>query len=469
MAKTIKKQNIDRILNHKSILKGIVIMAIPVFLNNLLKSLHDLVDTVFIARMDVSSQSTLDSAFAALNIHWPIFSLFMALGAGLSIATVAMVSQYVGANRKDLASTYASKLIFLSVIFGLFITLIFFLVSEYVFGYHLFAYLMGARGQTLSFAGTYFNIRSLEFVFVFIFLVYAAIRQSTGETLYPVLLNMIGILINIVLTYYFISVLKMQIEGAAYATLIAHIAPMPFVVYDLFKSKKHVTISIPKMNLDIETLKDMARFQIPASVGQAVSSLGFVLIQSIILRYGDHVSAGFSIGNRISSLLLNPVVAISTVSAAYIGLNIGHNQRERAKKSYEVARNLSFVIMVIGVMLIIPFRDQIIMLILNNNQSDTYKIATEYTLYLLLTQPLMGLFQSYIGLFNGSGYAKYTLRMAMVRLWGIRIPIVLLSLFLLQIDNYMGIYFAILFSNFVILFYGHYLKKSISYEVQVRL
>jgi len=469
MARTIKKENIDRILNHKSILKGIVIMAIPVFLNNLLKSLHDLVDTIFIARMDVNSQDTLDSAFAALNIHWPLFSLFMALGAGLSIATVAMVSQYVGANRKDLASSYATKLILLSIVFGLVITLIFFLASDKIFGFHLFAYLMGARGETLAFAGTYFDIRSLEFVFVFIFLVYAAIRQSTGETLYPVILNMLGILLNILLTWYFISVLKMQIEGAAYATLIAHVAPIPLVLYDLFKSKKHITIHLKYLKIDIITLKDMARFQLPASIGQAVSSLGFVIIQSIILRYGDHVSAGFSVGNRISSLLLNPVVAISTVSAAYIGLNIGHNQRDRAKLSYDISRNLSFIIMIVGILIIIPLRSEIIMLILNNNQSETYKIAYEYTFYLLLTQPLMALFQSYIGLFNGSGYSKYTLKMAMVRLWGIRIPIVILSLFLLPLDNYNGIYFAILFSNFVILFYGHYLKKGINYEVQVRL
>ncbi len=76
MARNIKKENLERILHHPSILKGIVIMAIPVFLNNLLKSLHDMVDAIFIARMPVPNQSTLDAALAALNIHWPVFNLF---------------------------------------------------------------------------------------------------------------------------------------------------------------------------------------------------------------------------------------------------------------------------------------------------------------------------------------------------------------------------------------------------------
>jgi putative MATE family efflux protein len=469
LARPIKKENLERILHEPSILKGIVIMAIPVFLNNLLKSLHDMVDAIFVARIDFPAESVKEAALAAMNIHWPIFNFFMALGVGLGVATVAMVSQYVGANRRDLASRYASKLMMLAIIFGLLITLLFFATSDTILGYNLFAYLMGARGEALQFAGQYFRIRSYEFVLVFIFVVYQSIRQATGETLFPVILNVGGIFINILLTWLFISVFKWGIPGAAYATLIAHAAPIPFIIYDLFKSKKHITISIPEMNLDVDTVKDMGRFAIPAAVGQAVSSLGFVVIQSIILRYGNDVSAGFSVGNRISSLLLNPVIAISSITAAYIGLNIGHHQPERAKQSYFVSRNLSFLLMSAGVAIIIPLRFPIIGFILDSNVSDAYRISGEYTLWLLLTQPLMSLFQSYIGLFNGSGHSNYTLRMAMARLWGMRIPLVFLFMYLLPSNDYRGIFWAMMISNLLILPYGHYLKKSINYEVQVRL
>jgi putative MATE family efflux protein len=469
LAKTIKKENIERILHHPSILKGIVIMAIPVFLNNILKSLHDLVDAIFISRMDAPSQSILDAGLAAVNIHWPVFSFFMALGTGLSVATIAMLSQYVGLNRKDLARGYASKLVLLSVVLALVVTLIFFLTSDQVVGYNLFAYLMGARDEALVFAGRYFRIRSYEFVFVFVFVVYTAIRQATGETLFPVILNIIAILINIVLTWYFIIILKMGVEGAAYATLIAHILPMPIIIYDLFKSKKHLTISFNDMKFNIATLSEMNRFAVPAAIGQAISSLGFMVVQSVIIRYGNYVSAGFSVGNRISSLLLNPVVAISSVTAAFIGLNIGHAQPERAHKSYQIAKYMSLAISVFGAALIIPFRFSIIELILGTNESEAYQIAGIYTVWVLLTQPFMALFQSYVTLFNGSGHSHYTLKMAMLRLWGIRVPLVLLAVFLLPKDDYRGVFWAMMLSNIVIIFYGHHLKKNINYEVQVRI
>jgi len=469
LARTLKKENIERILHEPSIIKGIVIMAIPVFLNNLLKSLHDLVDAVFIARMPVESPEVMDSALAALNIHWPIFNFFMALGIGLSIASVSIVSQYLGANRKDLAKSYASKLVFLSILLGILITGIFLLASDLVLGYNLFAYLMGARGDALKFAGEYFRIRSFEFVFVFIFLVYQAIRQASGETLRPVLLNISGIFVNIVLTWLFVSKLGMGISGAAYATLIAQIVVVPLLIIDLFTTKKYVKISLSEMALDKEVIKDMGRFAVPASVGQAVSSLGFVIIQSIILSYGDHVSAGFSVGNRISSLLLNPVVAISSIMAAYIGLNIGHHQPERAKKSYQISRNLSLWIMVIGISIIIPLRNPIIVFIIGTSASRSFDVASEYTVWILLTQPLMAIFQSHVGLFNGAGRPNLTLRMSMVRLWFIRVPLVLILMWILPKEMYQGIFYAMMISNIAIVFYGHYLEKQINYEVQVRL
>ncbi len=469
MPKIIKQHNIDRILHHPSIFKGILIMAMPVFLNNILKSLHDLVDAIFISRMDAPNQATLDAGLAALNIHWPVFSLFMALATGLSVATVAMLSQYVGLGRKDLAQSYASKLLGLGILFALAVTFIFFITSDRVWGYNLIAYLMGARDEALIFAGRYFRIRSYEFVLVFIFIVYQAIRQATGETLFPVILNVAGLVINMVLTWYFIFILKMGIEGAAIATLIAHAAPMPFIVFDLLRSKKHLTIKPALMPFTLETLDEMKRFAVPAAIGQAVSSLGFMVVQSVIIRYGNHVSAGFSVGNRISSLLLNPVVAISTVTAAFIGLNIGHGQPFRAKKSYEVAKYMSLAISIVGALIIIPFRFGIIELILGTQTSDAYRIAGIYTVWVLSTQPFMAWFQSYITLFNGSGHSHYTLKMAMLRLWGIRVPLVLLAVFLLPKDDYRGVFWAMMISNIVIIFYGHHLKKNINYEVQVKL
>jgi len=469
VARTLKQENTERILHEKPLIKGLILLSIPVFLNNLLKSLHDMIDAIFVARMPGYSESTIDAALVSLNIHWPINGVLLALGTGLGIATVSIVSQYVGANRRDLAQKYASKLVILGIILALIVFFIYFFTSDRVLGYNLLAHIMGARGEALFFAGQYFRIRSYEVVFVFIFIIYQAIRQATGETLKPVLLNTGAIILNIFLTYLFVSKFEMGVAGAGYSTLIAQGIMIPFIIFDLFFSKKHLNISLKHMGIDLKTVKDMSRFAVPATLGQAISSLGFVFIQSAVLRYGDQVSAGFSVGNRISSLLLNPVVAVSTILAAYVGLNIGHNQPERAKESYRVARNLSFGIMVVGVISFILFRRSIVALVLGTTTTTSYDIAVEYTLWLLLTQPFMALFQCYIGLFNGSGHSKFTLRLSIIRLWFLRIPMILIFMWILPKDNYSGIWWAMILSNIIILFFGHKLKNEVKFELQVKM
>ena len=82
------------ILEDKHILKGLLIMALPLFLSNILKSLHDIVDSYFLARMD-GSEAFVASTLAAVNIHWPIYNIFMALGIGLGIAGIGIMSQYL--------------------------------------------------------------------------------------------------------------------------------------------------------------------------------------------------------------------------------------------------------------------------------------------------------------------------------------------------------------------------------------
>ena len=74
-------------------------------------------------------------------------------------------------------------------------------------------------------------------------------------------------------------------------------------------------------------LQKILKFIITA-ISQLLSSLGFAVIQAMILSYGDVVSSGFSTGNRISGLLLNPAMAIGSVLAAFVGQNIGNNNSQ---------------------------------------------------------------------------------------------------------------------------------------------
>lgn len=447
------------ILEDKNIIKGLVIMALPLFASNLLKSLHDIVDSFFLARMD-GSEEMIASTLAAINIHWPIYNIFNALGVGLGIAGVGIISQYLGSGKEKTAKIYAAKLLTFSFVLGLIVNALLF------FGAPLIAQVMGATGSTADYAITYFRYRSMEFTFVYIFLAYQAIRQASGDTLSPVILSVVSILVNIFLTWLFISEFNMGITGAGLSTLIAQALIVPFAVYNLFFTKKHPRIEARDLGYDGLIIKEISKFALPSAAAQAFSSLGFAVIQAMILSYGEVVSSGFSTGNRISSLLLNPVMAIGSVVTAYIGQNIGANNAARAKKSYEVARNLSVIIMVLGVLIIIPFAKPIAEFIVGTHNASIVAVTVEYSIWILGTQPLMAIFQTHLSAFNGSGNNKYAFIMTFTRLWILRVPLVLIFKYLTDV-GYAGIWYAMVMSNLIVLFVGSYLYKKVKFQRKV--
>lgn len=465
----METKNIQRVLHDPSILKGLVLLAIPIFLNNLMKSLHDMVDAIFVARMPGYSQVELDSALASLNIYFPVNFLFLSLGIGLSIGTVAIVSQYIGANKEVLARSYASKLFFIGVFIAVIVVSILTLLSDKVFGYHVIAYAMGARDEALMFASQYFFVRAFDLIFVFMFIVYQAIRQAQGETLKPVILNIIGIIINIFLTWLLIAVFQLGVVGAALATVIANVLITPFLIYDLFYSKKQLTLSLKAMMPNKDTIKDVIRFALPAAFGQSMTAFGFIIIQSLILSYGVAVSSGFSVAARVTMLLLYPVIALSQVNSTYVGMNIGHMQPERAKKSYQVTRRVAVIIMLIGVLVVLPIRSSFVAFILGTNASESFFMGREFVFWLLMTQPFMAMFQTFIGLYNGAGMSKYTMMISLIRLWGFRIPIIFLYMIVFPNGGYEGIYIAMMASNIFILPFGFYFESKINYDIKVRL
>ena len=74
---------------------------------------------------------------------------------------------------------------------------------------------------------------------------------------------------------------------------------------------------------DPKRFRLLGRLALPSASSQALSSLGFLILQAVILDYGEVVSAAFSIGNKISNLLLMPIMALGSVLAAFVGQNIG--------------------------------------------------------------------------------------------------------------------------------------------------
>lgn len=461
MNKTNKNQTrTEMILYGHPIIKGIIILSLPIFLNNILKAFHDMVDMFFLARMDASSEQ-IHSALAAINIQFPVYNFFLAIGTGLAIATVALVSQYLGAKDKLNARKYSSQSLFLAIVLGLIVTLIYGLLS--VFG--TLPRLMGATGHTLQYSIDYFFIRGFEFIPVFVFLVYQGIRQSEGKTKLPVIINVLGIIINLILTWLFVAKFGWGIKGAAVATLIGQFSAIPLILIDITLSKKNIKIDFKEFKIQKPVLKDMLKVGVPAAFAGLINSLGFIIIQAILLGYGEVVSTGFGAGNKLSRIISNSLMSVSAVLSTYIGNNLGNDNPKRAKKAYYNAVLFTFILSVVFGGIAIIFREQFNILLLGKDvDEEVLKIADLFAFILILTQPLVGVIWCDDAYFNGSGNSKYSFLLGLIRLWVLRLPTIFIIGWIWPTLGYHSIWISMLFSNLIIIFVGAILRKKVKLE-----
>ena len=180
----------------------------------------------------------------------------------------------------------------------------------------------------------------------------------------------------------------------------------------------------------------------------------------VVVSYGDEVTAAFSIGNKIASLLLMPVFALGSVLAAYVGQNIGAGNSLRARKACKVSRNMGLIVSIAGCLILLPFREWLVSLLTNDPLTQSF--ATVYVFWTLLTQPLMALFQNYLGIFNGAGKTRYAMILSSARLWVIRLPLLLIFKLLTNLGS-SGIWYAMVISNFLILLVGAWLYRKVDF------
>jgi len=449
---SIAKKRSDIILHKNPIWKGLAYLAFPVFLANILKTLNNIVDLMFIGRMPNSDIAT--QMQAAINLTWPIFFIFLSFGMGLSVASNGLIGQFVGKGDKENAKKYATNTAYMSIILGVVFTVLVFFFAP------LILKLMGVDGTVLRYATTYLRIRSFELPAVFLLFAFQAIRRATGDTLTPVVISSIAIVLNIILTAILILHFKMGITGAAIGTLVGQIITVPMVLYFLIKAKNGILVKFNVTFINFNVIRKIVKIALPASSGQSIQAVGFVILNGMIYSFGDSVTAAFGIGNRITSLVMFPVSAITSIIAIYVAQNIGAANIKRAKQSVRTGMFMGIVIMAVGISILLPFRHFIVAWF--SNDAETINNAAIYMLYIGVGLPLMAVFQAFLSTFQGSGDTHLSFILAVVRLWVFRLPFVWYTMKYTDLGP-LGIWYSMLASNVLAAIVGTLLYTRVKF------
>lgn len=448
---------VSALKNQEQILRGslwraVLALAIPVIINSFLQTMYNLTDTYWLGKLGTEQ-------LAAINLVSPVQSIIINFGSGITMAGSVLIAQYIGAGEKKNAKGMANQIFMCAMCFAAVCATLCFLFTPGIVGW------LKADGETFSHAVMYLLVVVWDMPFLYMVNIFSAVHQSQGDTLTPMFLNLGGILLNMILDPTLIVACGMGVAGAALATLLAKMVPAGVAFFLLTRKGNGIELDRRYMRFEKEKLKLILKIGLPTAIGGSTMQLGFLLMSRNVFAYGNQAMAAYGIGNRVNGLITLPTNGIGSAVATIVGQNMGAGQKDRADRGYRISMGISIVMLIAGGMIL--SRDFISRAVVSifSDDGEVIAMAADFLSIMAFWCFTNGVYNSTIGLFNGTGHTEVTVAVEASRLWVFRF----LTLWFCESILHMGvrsIWYSVVVSNgissviLLILYFTGIWKKS---------
>jgi putative MATE family efflux protein len=398
--------------------KNLFYLSLPVIIINLLHTAYNLADTFWLGQYS-------GEALAAITFAFPLVFFLISLGMGLAVAGSVLVAQYEGSGKSKMRDYAASQTIGFSVVVSALIGVFGYFVIGDVVG------LLGASGSVAASAESYLQIISIGLFSMFGFLVFQSLMRGFGDTVTPMILMFITVVLNIIIDPLFIFgfwiIPEMGVQGAAIATILSRMVSLTAGIWILFSGRKGLEISLASMKPDLGFFKKILHVGVPATVEGAGRSISVNALTAVVgWSFAHPVVAGFGIGIRILSMIFLPATAVGRGVESMTGQNLGAGNYERAGETAKVGAKYTFIILSFLGLLTFVFADSIASVFIDSAQENSELIAStgaEFLKFVAFSFGFMGVLRSYNGSFRGAGKTVTAAVISISTLGVIRLPI----------------------------------------------
>ena len=438
-------------LTQGKVWKIIPAFVFPLLIGNLLQQMYHIVDSVIVGHF--LGKEALAAVSASFFIYYFIISLVIGVGSGITV----VISQYYGAKQYDKVQKAFSSILIFIVIVGLFLSVVGFVFAESFFR------LTKTPEDVISGAVRYFRIyMGGAFVFVTLNSLLSVFR-GMGDSRRPMYFILLTAALNIILDILFIMVFKWDIEGVAFATILAQASGV--VVSLIYLNKRHKRLSIKRKDLKFDVplfLKGM-KIGLPTSVQQCSLSIGLLMLLGIVNTFGTDTLTAYGAAGKVDALITQVILTLSSAISAFCGQNIGAGAVSRVQEGVRFAMLVNVLFALIVFSLICFFGHEIMMIFTPDD--SVISIGNDYLLIVGAVFVLHGAMNVMNGAMRGAGDTLFAMVTGIVTFWLIRIP---LAYFLSERIGYNGIWWAIsisiiigFISTFIYYMSGRWKKKRL--------
>lgn len=317
-------------------------MSLPMMISMLVQALYNVVDSIFVSRID-------ENALTAVSMAFPIQSLMIALGAGTGVGVNALLSRSLGEKDYDRVNKAAGNGIFLTGINYLVFLLVGILVTTPF-------YLSQTKdAQILSYGQQYLTIICCCSFGMYGQFIFERLLQSTGRTFYTMITQSIGAIINIILDPIFIfgyfGVPKMGVAGAAIATVIGQIVAGTIALVINIKKNDEIQLRLKGFRPDGKIIARIYEVGIPSIIMQAIGSVMTYGMNRILIVFSSTAVAVFGVYFKLQSFIFMPVFGLNNGMVPIIAYNYGAGKKDRLIKTLKLSIIYAVGLMLLGVII----------------------------------------------------------------------------------------------------------------------
>ncbi len=374
-----------------SVLRQIVIFAIPLFIGNIFQQAYNLVDAVVVGRFVGKN------ALAAVGTSFPALFLLIALVMGLTMGASVVVSQLFGAGEiKKMRRAVSTTLIFLSIC-ALSLTVIGLLVSRKLL------MLLQTPPEILEEATVYLHITFAGLLFMFLYNIVASFMRALGDSRTPLYFLIISSLLNIGLDLLFVLRYNMGVAGVAWATVVAQAVSVVLSIVYIYWRVDLLKLSPRDIVFDWKIFVEAVRLGIPASIQQTVLSLGMVAVQGLVNSFGSVTIAAYTAACRIDSIAMMPIMNLGLAVSTFTAQNIGASELDRVRRGYRQTLAMVAASCVITTTIVLLYGPKLIQLFVDAREVEVIAQGNDYITVVSFFYIFMGLLFVTNGVLRGSG------------------------------------------------------------------
>ncbi len=328
-------------------------MSVPIMISMLVQALYNVVDSMFVAQLN-------ENALTAVSLAFPAQNLMIAVATGTGVGVNALLSKSLGEKRFDRANQTADHAVFLALCNAVVFALLGVVGSRFFFQFQTDVADIVDNGTSYLIICTVFSFG------LFGQITFERLFQATGRTLYTMLTQGIGAIINIIfdpiLIFGLFGFPRMEVAGAAAATVLGQIIAFLLGAYLNHKKNQEIQLSLRRFRPNGQIIRRIYAVGVPSIIMSSIGSVMTFAMNKILIAFSTTATAVFGVYFKLQSFVFMPIFGLNNGMVPIVAYNYGARRPQRLTRTVQLGICYAVGIMVLGLLILQLFADKLLLI-----------------------------------------------------------------------------------------------------------